>query len=171
MNCGPIIESFFPKKLALLASPCVLFSPFNATFLQPRESLESRDRKTDCSSQMNLALFPWKFLEFLLKGVLLVKVAWLRETFVHGNILWSIEAQPVLVLVQVASRWHSFSEEHSSMSEWEWDGEIVGKRCTLIILQPNWKCFTVQSYLDMKKKRSISEFLLDPIVTEIQSFF
>ena len=148
----------------------MLFSPFNAKFLQPRENLEKK--------LIVRARWIWPYFrensspEFLLKGFILVKVAWLRETFVHGNILWSIEAQPVLVLVQVASRWHSFSEEHSPMSEWEWDGESVGKRCTLIILRPNWKCFTVQSYLDMKKKkkRSISDLLLDPIYELWQKF-
>ena len=37
--------------------------PFNGRFLQPRENLESHGRKTDCSSQMNLALCPWDWLK------------------------------------------------------------------------------------------------------------
>ena len=69
----------------------------------------------DCSSQMNPDLFPREVLEFLMKEIVLLKVASLREAFVHrkhsGDAPWS--STDVKIISQIAKKIDSKTEQRN----------------------------------------------------------
>ena len=69
----------------------------------------------DCSSQMNPGLFPREVLEFLIKEIVLLKVASLREAFVHrkhsGDAPWS--STDVKIISQIAKKIDSKTEQRN----------------------------------------------------------